>query len=294
MYRGQPGSALREIRLDVGGSRLHCLTAGPKPGTPVLLLPGASVDSARLSYRHAIQHLARRYRVFAPDWPGQGQSEEPGLARTSFARTTGFYVDFVGRLMDALELERAHLVGLSLGGAAALGFALQYPERTRKLVLVSAYGLGSPIPRHRLVYLLVNAPPASSLLLALARRSPWLVRRRLSYLLADERSLTEELVAEVRGELLKPGAGRAFVSLLRSEVGWHGGRTDFSDRLPELRAPTLLIHGERDPLVRVEAARRAHKLIPRSELAVFEGCGHWPPREHPQRFNSTVSGFLAR
>ena len=71
-------------------------------------------------------------------------------------------------------------------------------------------------------------------------------------------------------------------------------RTDFSDRLGEITAPTLIIHGAHDPAVPVAWAYRVHRCLPNSELRVFDGCGHWPPRERPEEFNRVVEGFLSR
>jgi pimeloyl-ACP methyl ester carboxylesterase len=112
--------------------------------------------------------------VFAPDWPGYGQSDKPDLGYAM-----GFYVDFLGRLMDALGLKTASLVGISMGGGAALGFALRSPERVEKLILVASYGLGSNVPWGRLGYLLVRAPLLHELTYALLRRSPTMIRLSL-------------------------------------------------------------------------------------------------------------------
>ena len=106
--------------------------------------------------------------------------------------------------------------------------------------------------------------------------------------------VSDELVEEARRLLCQPISGRAFRSFRRSEVGWYGLNTDLSDRLGEVAAPTLLVHGERDRVVPVEWSRRAHELLPDSELRVLQGCGHWPPRECPDEFNRVVAGFLAR
>lgn len=277
------------LRLEVNGHRVRCLTGGAD-GPAVVLLHGGGVDSASLSWRHAAGALARGRRVFAPDWPGHGGSEEPGSSFDTEAR-----VGFVGGLMDSLGLECAALVGLSLGGAAALGFALRSPERVEKLVLVDAYGLGGRIPRGRLVWLLAHAPLAGGTLFALLRRSHALTHARLRHLLGDvPEGLTEGLHREVRRELMGPAAGRAFLSFLASEVAPDGTtRTDFSGRLSGLRVPALLVHGERDGLVPVGLSRREHGLIPGSELAVMQGCGHWTPRERPEEFERIVGGFLA-
>ena len=122
--------------VEVDGLRVHCLKAG-EGDVPVLLLHGGGYDSASLSYKHGIGPISEHHRVFAPDWPGYGESDKPEMQYS-----TEYYVDFLGRLMDALGLETASLVGISMGGAIALGFSLRSPQRVDKLVLVDSYGLG--------------------------------------------------------------------------------------------------------------------------------------------------------
>jgi pimeloyl-ACP methyl ester carboxylesterase len=196
--------------------------------------------------------------------------------------------------MDSLGIRRAALVGLSMGGGAALSFALRSPERVEKLVLVASYGLGKDVPYGRLGYCLVHAPFATDLVYALLRRSRRALRSGLRSIVWDPRAVGDELVEEARGLLDQPASGRAFRSFRKSEVGWGGLRTDLSDRLGGVAAPTLLIHGEHDRVVPVEWARRAHELLSDSELRVLRDCGHWPPREYPDEFNRLVADFLAR
>src|SRR3712207_4402660 len=106
--------------------------AGHADAPPVLLLHGGGYDSAYLSYKPSIGPISQHYSVFAPDWPGYGESDKPGMRYS-----TEYYVHFLGRLMDALRLEKASLVGISMGGAISLGFSLRWPQRVEKLVLVS-------------------------------------------------------------------------------------------------------------------------------------------------------------
>jgi pimeloyl-ACP methyl ester carboxylesterase len=113
-------------------------------------------------------------------------------------------------------------------------------------------------------------------------------------MVCDPRVVSDELVDEARRLLDQPASGRAFRSFRKSEVGWSGLKTDLSERLGEVAAPTLLVHGDRDRVVPVEWARRAHERLPDSELRVLRGCGHWPPRECPDEFNRVVTDFLAR
>ncbi len=126
--------------LEVDGLRIHYLEAG-EGNEPVLLLHGGGYDSVSLSYKHSIGPISEHYRVFAPDWPGYGQSDKPEMQYS-----TEYYVGFLGRLMEALGLEKANLVGISMGGAISLGFALWSPHKVERLVLVDSHGLGGEVP----------------------------------------------------------------------------------------------------------------------------------------------------
>jgi len=132
---------VEERWVEVGGLRVRCLTAGEVNNAPVLLLHGGGYDSAPLSYGKSIGPISERHRVFVPDWPGYGQSDKPKAEYS-----TEYYVGFLGRLMDALGLDRASLVGISMGGAISLGFGLRSPDRVERLVLVDSHGLGGRSP----------------------------------------------------------------------------------------------------------------------------------------------------
>ena len=191
----------------------------------------------------------------------------------------------------------AVLFGLGVsrvGLLSALGLALGEPERVERLVLVDSYGLGREIPRGRLGYFLARTPLAADLIYTLMRRSRRILRWGLLSVVHDRRVVTDGLIEQARGLLGEPGSGRAFRSFRHNEVLWDGLRTDFSDRLAAITAPTLIIHGAHDPAVPVAWARRAHERLPNSELRVFDACGHWPPRERPEEFNGVVDGFLSR
>jgi len=272
--------------LEVERLRIRCFTAGAS-GPPVLLLHGGGIDSASFSYKHAIEPLALDHRVFAPDWPGYGESERPDVEHTM-----EFYVGLLGSLMDALRLERASLIGISLGGGAALGFALRSPQRVERLALVDSYGLGDEVPWGRLGYLLVHAPLVDDLTYALLRRSRRMVRWSLYNVVHDRRAVTDEMVEEIYRLVNKPGAGHAFTSFQKNEVGWNGLHTSYADRLHEVKVPVLIVHGANDAVVPVAWARRAHERIANSELRVLPDCGHMPSREYPEEFNRIIGRFV--
>jgi pimeloyl-ACP methyl ester carboxylesterase len=272
--------------VDVDGLRVHYLKAG-EGNVPVLLLHGGGFDSASLSYKHAIDPISEHRQVFAFDWPGYGQSDNPEVEYT-----TDYYVSFLGRLMDALGLERANLVGISMGGAISLGFTLRSPQRVEKLVLVDSHGLGGEVPGGMVSYVLVQVPLINKLVWAALKRSRKMVERSLETAFHDPRAVKEDLVDEVLRLVKEPGAGRAWRSWQENEIGREGLRTNYVDRLHELAAPTLILHGAEDKYVPVSWARRAHTLIKDSELRVFPGCGHWLTLERPEEFNGVVLEFL--
>ena len=274
--------------IEVEGLRIHCLMAG-QAGAPVLLLHGGGYDSASLSYGPSIGPISQSHRVFAPDWPGYGESDKPNKRYT-----TEYYETFLGHLMDALGLKKASFVGISMGGAISLGFSLHSPQRVEKLVLADSHGLGKEIPRRVMSYLLVRLPLLNRLVWAAMGRSRRMVRWSLRTVFHDPQAVTSSLVEEDFQAAKKTEVGKAWRSWQRSEIGLEDFRTNFVDELHTLTVPTLILHGEEDRYVPVSWARRAHTLIRDSELCILPQCGHWLTREKPTEFNRAVLGFLGR
>ncbi len=274
--------------IEVEELRIHYLVAG-RTDAPILLLHGGGYDSALLSYRQSIGPVSQHHRVFAPDWPGYGESDKPKMRYS-----TEYYVDFLGQLLDALGLEKASLVGISMGGAVSLGFSLRWPQRVEKLVLVDSHGLGKEVPGRAMSYLIVRLPFLNNLVWAVLGRSRRMIRWSLQSVFYDPHVVSGGLVDEVFQVANKPGVGQAWRSWQRNEVGLSGFRTNFVDKLHTLAVPTLILHGAEDRYVPVSWARRAHTLIKDSELCILPQCGHWLTREKPTEFNRVVLGFLAR
>lgn len=274
--------------VEVRGLHVHYLEAG-ETNAPILLLHGGGYDSGSLSYRSSIGPISRAHKTFAPDWPGYGRSDMPEATYS-----TEYFVDFLGGLMKALDLEKASLVGVSMGGAISLGFSLRSPERVDKLVLVDSHGLGGETPWRAVSYAMVRLPLLNKALWAIMGRSRRMIRWSLRAVFYDPQNVTESLVDEVYQMTRKPGAARAWRSWQRSEIRWGGYRTNFVDRLHEVAVPTLILHGSEDKLVPVGWARRAHELIEDSRLHILPECGHWLPREKPKEFERAVLSFLAR
>jgi pimeloyl-ACP methyl ester carboxylesterase len=280
-------TASQTIWLDIDGMRLHCLTAGEN-GSPVVLLHGAGLDSATLSWGEVMGPLSAHHRLFAPDLPGYGLSSRPDLSYT-----IEFYATVVKQVLDRLGLDKVSLVGLSQGGAIALALTLDAPQRVEKLVLVDTYGIQDKVAAHRLSYLYVHLPFLDEWSYWLMGRSRSLIRwSLLAGLIYHPAHLSDELVDQVYQAAHKPRAGKAFISVQRSDVGWSGLRSNFTARLHEIMVPTLLVHGAQDQAVPLAAALRAHALIPHSQLHIMQECRHWPQRENPGEFSRVVGNFL--
>jgi len=286
----EPGPAhlgVREQWWTVGGLRIHGYTAGAD-GPAVVLLHGGGIDSAWLSWRCLIGPLSQSHRVIAFDWPGYGESDPGEPAH----HTLEALITLTGDLMDGIGLAKSSLVGISMGGAAALGFTLQKPGRVDRLVLVDPYGIQRKVRFHLLSYLIIKPAWVTDLTYAYLRRSRWAIRETLKMILSNPRMPDEAVVEEVYQAVQKPGVGKAFYDLQQDELTPGGLKTVYLDRVSELRMPVLLIHGEKDALVPLVCAREAQRLNPSIRLEVLPDCGHWPQRDWPDRFNAAVLEFL--
>ncbi len=287
MKEAEMRPSIEDQWLDIDGLRIHCFVAGAG-GSPVVLLHGGGLDSASISWRATIGPLSAQHRVFAPDLPGYGQSDKPVVEYT-----IDFYVNFLEHLLDALHLQEASLVGLSLGGGIALSFTLRFPGRVEKLVLVGSYGIQSSVAWHKLSYLLVHLPFLNALTMRLLGSSRSMVRQSLlAGLVYSPQRLSEELVDEVYQRAREPGAGKAFASFQKSEVLWNGLRSDLTGRLHEITVPTLIVQGAEDTAAPLACARKARALIKNSELYIVPQTRHWPQGEKPEEFTRVALQFL--
>ncbi|MFB6106793.1 MAG: alpha/beta fold hydrolase [Halobacteriaceae archaeon] len=274
-----------ERYVDVDGTLVRYLRAGPDDAPPVVLVHGGGFDAATVSWRDAIASLSDAFRVVAPDLPGFGESDPPG-----HRPTVAHYERVLQRFLDALALDAVGLVGISMGGAVALGVALRRPDRVARLVLADSLGLGGRPPGGRLAPL-VTRLGVTDLVWPLFARSPLAVRLALRAVTGPG-GAPPQLLADAVVEARRERAGEAWRAVQRSEVRAGRYRTDYSGDLPALAVPTLFVHGGADPLVGVARSIRAAARTPDAELAVFPDCGHWTPRECPAEFDAAVRPFL--
>lgn len=272
--------------ITLQGIRIHYFQAGVS-GAPVILLHGGGTDSASLSWGHLIGPLSAHHQIFALDWPGYGASDRPVIEHS-----ISLYVSVLADFIQALSIGQPSLMGISMGGAAALGYTLTYPEGVNKLVLVDSYGLQDRFASHALSYLFVHLPLINEFSWSLVARNPSMRRASLAAIFSRPEHISDELMALVTEEVQRPGAGAAFRSFQKNEMTWRGMRTVYMDRLPEIRVPTLILHGAQDQLVPPRFAQEAHQKIEGSQLVMLENAGHWPQREQPEEFLKVVEKFL--
>ncbi|QBD79867.1 alpha/beta hydrolase [Ktedonosporobacter rubrisoli] len=280
---GATSHSFKEGAVQLPEGKVHYYMAGSQ-GPPVVLLHGGGPDNALISWSRLLPVLAGSFRVYAPDWPKQGQSHPyHGKATQQELERC------LASLLDTWEVSRAALVGLSMGGSVALGFALKHQERVTRLILAAPGGLQERVARQKLSYLALRMP----LLPLLGRyltRSRGFIRSYLRHVFKTEVLDLDAIVEAVQAEFRAKGS--MFDDWLLDETTWQGNRTYHMPHLPRLSSTTLLLQGTADDMVSPELVLQAASLIPQAELCLLEGCGHWSHRERPEAFNAAVLRFL--
>jgi pimeloyl-ACP methyl ester carboxylesterase len=273
---------LQHIRIH--GHRIGYRSAGSGP--VLLLIHGIASSSA--TWDRVLPLLADRFTVIAPDLLGHG-----GSTKTAGDYSLGAQASGIRDLMIALGHERATLIGHSLGGGIALQFAYQFPERCERIVLVDSGGLGKEVSVHLRALSFPGAehlPPfafAPRLQSAGAAALGWLGRIGLH----PAPSFAE--ILSCYASLADGETRSAFFHTLHSVVDMNGQRPSALNRLYLLHGvPTMIVWGERDPIIPVAHARAAHEAIPGSVLHVFARVGHFPQLDDPERFAAVVRVFV--
>ena len=259
-----------------GGITTNYLTAGD--GKPVLLLHGSGPGvTAYANWRLTIPALSQHLRVIAPDLVGFGFTERP--ESVSYDMDT-WVVQAIG-LLDALDIERAHLVGNSFGGALALALASRHPDRVERLVLMGSVGVPFEIT-DGLDRVWGYEPSIAQM-------------RELLDLFAYSRELVSDELAEVRYRAsIQPGFQESFAAMFPApRQRWVDAMVTPDEDLARLPHPTLVVHGRDDLIIPPANALHLLDTIPDVRLHIFGRCGHWTQIEHADEFNRLVVSFLS-
>jgi 4,5:9,10-diseco-3-hydroxy-5,9,17-trioxoandrosta-1(10),2-diene-4-oate hydrolase len=269
------------------GLRLHYHEAGDPAADTVLLLhgggPGASAWS---NFGRTLGVLSDRFHVLAVDQLGFGRSSKPTeFAKQFFAASA----DALADLLDLLGIERAHCVGNSLGGGTSVRLALDHPGKAGRLVLMAPGGLGlnvlAPDPTEGIKKLYAFAAPPGP--------TPEKLADFLRTLVFDQSMITDELVAERFRFAADPETLTSMRAMGASFMAPGGVEQAMLWREAyKLRQRVLLIWGREDRVNPLDGALVALKLIPRAQLHVFGGCGHWAMLEKFDEFNRLTADFL--
>ena len=263
--------------VDSGGTRTRALQAGA--GEDVIFLHGTSGHLEAFT-RNIAAHAAH-FRCHAIDMLGHGFTDG-----TDGDYEIPGYVDHLVRYMDAAEVERAHLVGESLGGWVAAWLASERPGRVGRLSLVTAGGtVANPAVMERI---------KTSTRAAVEQDDIALTRQRLDLLMFDPATnVTDELV-DVRHTIYHRPAFRQHVDhlLCLQEMDVRQRNLLSPERMGQIEAETLIVWSRENPFGQLPEAELMRDAIPSARLEVFDECGHWPQYEHAERFNDLNIGFL--
>ncbi|MET9289926.1 4,5:9,10-diseco-3-hydroxy-5,9,17-trioxoandrosta-1(10),2-diene-4-oate hydrolase [Nocardia beijingensis] len=275
-------SRYAQVRPDL---RLHYHEAGVGNGPTIVLLHGGGPGASSWSnFARNIPVLAEHFHVLAVDQPGYGRSDKPTEHPQYFVHSASALKD----LLDHLEITtRVHLLGNSLGGGAAVRFALDYPDRAGTLILMGPGGLSTN--------LFAPDPTEGVKLLSKFNYEP--TRENLEAFLRimvfDQSLVTDELIDERFASASTPEALAATRAMGKSFASADFEKGMLWRDAYKLRQPVLLIWGREDRVNPLDGALVATKLIPRAQLHVFGGCGHWAQLEKFHEFNRLAIDFLA-
>jgi pimeloyl-ACP methyl ester carboxylesterase len=273
-----------EWQITLHGRRVIYRIAGSGP--PVVLIHGMLNSSSH--WQSVAMELARDHTVVAPDLIGHGDSAAP---RGDYS--LGAHAASIRDLLAAIEIDRASIVGHSLGGGVAMQFFYQFPQRVERLVLVSSGGLGrevSPMLR-------TAALPGVSAILSLTIQPRVLAALAGTGRRMRERALVGGVYLQAIARALRPlenaDARQAFLTTLRSVIDVHGQRVSATDRLYLLESmPTMIVWGERDNTIPLIHGRRAHEAIPHSFFRTLPDAAHFPHLEDPDGLSRLLREFI--
>jgi 2-hydroxymuconate-semialdehyde hydrolase len=246
-------------------------------GAPIVLLHGSGPGvTAWANWNKLFPLLQASYRVIAPDMAGFGFTER----KPDQVCTMNLWVQQTIDLMDALGLEKTHLVGNSFGGALALSLAIKYPQRVEKLVLMGSMGVSFPIT-YGLDRVWGYTP------------SPANMEELLEIFTYDHSFATKELIQTRYESSIQPGFQESFSSLFpaprQNGVESMAGNQNYIRSIPH---ETLIIHGREDRVIPLENSLTLLRLIENAQLHVFGKCGHWTQIEHTKEFAQLLLNFF--
>lgn len=254
----------------VGGKKIKYLDEGE--GDCVILIHGLGGHSGR--WGKIMPDLSKSHRVIAPDLPGFGDSDKP---RNGFDYSIPAFSEFLNVFMENLEIERANIIGSSMGGYIAAFFASEHPEKTEKLILVSPAGLSRQA-----------TPETISYMNAVYFPSERTAKSALEDLFYDKHNVNEEMIGDFVEKMANDDSKNAYFSSFFNLSRNH----EFEEKLGKIKSPSLIIWGEDDEIIPSEYAEEYASMIPNSKKVMITECGHMPFIEKPKEFLKLVEKHI--
>jgi 2-hydroxy-6-oxo-6-(2'-aminophenyl)hexa-2,4-dienoate hydrolase len=259
-------------RVDVNGIDTHYLDLGH--GDPLVLLHGGGAGADCWgNWRGCLDEYARYFRVLAPDMPGFGHTAKPSPDEYEYTQENrnrhllGF--------MDALGLDKARIIGNSMGGATALGLAIAHPERVVRLVLMGSAGLN------------ISNPDPSYIRNLQGYDYTLEGMRRIMHAMVGSRHVVDPALVQYRHEIMQnEDAQRAIQHITRSKLTYE------RDQIASVKTPTLVVGGKEDKVAVLERTYGYLELLDNSWGFVVPHAGHWVMIEAPQAFAAITLDFL--
>jgi pimeloyl-ACP methyl ester carboxylesterase len=253
----------------VFGQKIHYVEAGSGP--TVILLHG--LGGSTQVWQFNIAALAEKYHVVVPDQIGFGKSDKPLV---NYRIRT--YVDFLDQFCKQLKIERATLVGNSMGGWIAAMFTASFPDRVDKLVLVDAAGYTPPKDLDTRTFFGLNPTTREGMKVLVAK------------VFYNKAFQTDAAIDQAITARLAAGDGYTINSITESIIR---GEDFLDDVVKTIKRPALIVWGRQDGLVPVAEGERFNRDIAGSKMVVIDQCGHVPNAEKPGEFNAALLKFLA-
>jgi len=264
--------------VDLDGHQTHYLESGE--GESVILLHGFGSDS--YSWHNNINALAAEFKAYAIDLWGCGYSTRELL---DFGYP--LYVNQLRCFMDALRIEKACLIGQSMGGGTAIKFATQYRDRVKSLVLVCASGMPH---KYLPVQYILSLPGLGELMLSLP--SDFLRKVIIKTVYLYRKKVTKEYFDSLTWSQKIKGSNETYLKIMRARF-FHTLGNEIQE-LAEMGIPTLIVWGRHDKAIPLRLGQEMHRILKGSRLEIFENSGHEPNDEEPEKFNQVVLDFLTK
>jgi pimeloyl-ACP methyl ester carboxylesterase len=276
-------TSARDKYVKVGSINTRYWQAGDK-GSAVVLIHG--FPSSLECWEKNIDVLAQQHCVYALDWLGCGRTDKLPPVNDMFT-----VVDFIIGFMDTLHIDKASLIGNSMGGGIALGVIIQNSHRVEKLVLVNSAGLGPDVS----IFFRITSIPLLGKLLT-GKPTHQSIKKMADSIFYDSSLATPDMVNMYYEMYQLPGTQEASMSISRASCTFLGQRAKYWKRIRQalgtINTPTIIFWGKQDRVIPVKHAQIA-ACIPGSKLYIYDKCGHAPMMERPDEFNKRVLDFLA-